>query len=136
MISKRARAHLFAHSQIVSSIAIQHKEIDTPLDKETETNTSSFICTQSNGFKYFNSPLEILFNINGFKSSKWLNSSIWPIDGTLTGATSPDQSETRSNSNEGVLCTCQSSRTRVSPSNAVRCHKQDSHYGGFIHLLR
>ena len=47
----------------------------------SNTNNSiqnnSFVCTQ----------------LNGFKSSKWLNSSVWPIDGTLTGTTTPGQSE-------------------------------------------
>ena len=37
---------------------------------------NSFVCTQLNGFKY----------------SKWLNSAIWPIDGTLTGTNAPGQS--------------------------------------------
>ena len=35
--------------------------------------------------------------------SKWLNSSIWPLDGTLTGAINPGQSGPGSNGNEGVL---------------------------------
>ena len=48
---------------------------------------SSFVCTQLNGFKY----------------SKWLNISIWPIDGTLTDTTAPGQSGFGSNGNEGVL---------------------------------
>ena len=40
---------------------------------------------------------------------KWSNSSIWPIDVTLTDATNPDQSETGSNGNEEVLNILQSS---------------------------
>ena len=39
----------------------------------------------------------------GFKYSKWLNSSIWPIDGILTGTTTPDQSEPESKGNEGGI---------------------------------
>ena len=35
--------------------------------------------------------------------AKWLNSSMWPINGTLTGTTTPGQSEPESNGNEGVL---------------------------------
>ena len=35
--------------------------------------------------------------------SKWLNSSIWTINGTLTDTTNPGQSGPRSNSNERVL---------------------------------
>ena len=38
-----------------------------------------------------------------------LNSSIWPIDKTLSGATTPGQSGTRSDGNEDVLCIPQSS---------------------------
>ena len=30
--------------------------------------------------------------LNGFKYSKWVNSFIWSIDGTLTGTTTPGQS--------------------------------------------
>ena len=30
--------------------------------------------------------------------------SIWPIDRTLSGATTPDQSDSGSDDNEGVLC--------------------------------
>ena len=48
---------------------------------------SSFVCIRLNGCKY----------------SKWLNSSIWPIDGTLTGITTPSGPE--SNDNEGWLHT-------------------------------
>ena len=45
-------------------------------------------------------------------------SSIWPIDRTLSGATSPGQSEPGSDGNEGVLRIPQSSRiTRISPSD-------------------
>ena len=46
-----------------------------------------------------------LQTFNGFKYSKWLNISIWLIEGTLTGTTSPGQSETVSSGNEGVLHT-------------------------------
>ena len=34
---------------------------------------------------------------NGFKYSKWLNSFIWPIVGTLTSTTSPGQSGPKNN---------------------------------------
>ena len=48
------------------------------------------------------------------------NSSIWPIDRTLSGATTPGQSEPRSNHNEGVLCIPQSSSiTEASPSDSL-----------------
>ena len=39
-----------------------------------------------------------LYNTNNF-----LNSSIWPIDGTQTGTTTPGQSEPGSNIKKGVL---------------------------------
>ena len=39
--------------------------------------------------------------------SKWLNLYIWPIDGTLIGSTTPNQSGPKSNGNEGVLCSPQ-----------------------------
>ena len=45
---------------------------------------NSFVCTQLNSFKY----------------NKWLNSSIWPIDRTLTGTTTLCQSELGSNGNK------------------------------------
>ena len=35
--------------------------------------------------------------------SKWLSSSIQPIDGTLSDATTPRQSGTRINGNQGEL---------------------------------
>ena len=48
-------------------------------------------------------------------SNKWLNYSIWPLDGALTGTTTLAQSEPESNGNEGVLYTFQSPRIRASP---------------------
>ena len=42
-------------------------------------------------------------HLNGFQYSKWLNSSIWAIVGTLTGTTTPGQSESESNGNERAL---------------------------------
>ena len=49
-----------------------------------------------------------------------LNSSIWPIDRTLSGATTPGQSGPESNNNEGVLCIPQSSSiTEASPSDCL-----------------
>ena len=57
--------------------------------------------------------------LNGFKYSKWLNSSNWLIDGTLSGPTTPGQSEPGSNDNEEVLHILQSSWTGASPSDPV-----------------
>ena len=62
---------------------------------------SSFVCTQLNGFKY----------------SKWLSISIWPINGTLTGTITQGQSGPGNNGNESILCIFQSSGTRASPSD-------------------
>ena len=84
----------------------------------------SFVYAQLNAFKYC-SPLlahikcfqVLLLNINnssqhysfvytqlnGFKYSKWLNSSFWPIDGTLTDTVTLGQSGPKNNENEGVF---------------------------------
>ena len=46
------------------------------------------------------------------------NSSIWPIDRTLSGATTSDQSGPESDGNEGVFCIPQTSNiTGASPSD-------------------
>ena len=50
---------------------------------------------------------------------KWLNSSIWPIDGTLIGMTNPSQSRPGSNGNDGVLHIPQSSSTGASSSDTA-----------------
>ena len=42
---------------------------------------------------------------------KWLNCSIWPINGILTGTTTPGQSVAEINGNQEVLHIFQSSRT-------------------------
>ena len=48
------------------------------------------------------------------------NSSIWPIDRILSGATTPNQREPGSDGNEGVLLIPQSSSiTGVSPSDCL-----------------
>ena len=47
------------------------------------------------------------------------NSSIWPIDGTLTVTIIIDQSRPGSNDNEGVLHISQNFRTGVSPSDGL-----------------
>ena len=49
-----------------------------------------------------------------------LNSSIWPIDRTLSGATTPGQIEAGSDSKEGVVSIPQSSRINgASPSDGL-----------------
>ena len=64
------------------------------------------------------------------------NSSTWPIDGTLLGTTTPEQSGPRSNGNEGVLQIPQSSRTRASPSDAVESHIQDTFWREVLPFCR
>ena len=56
-------------------------------------------------FKVFvsNTNRSISAQLNGFKRCKWLNNSIWPRDGTLTGTITPDQSGRGINGNEGVF---------------------------------
>ena len=51
--------------------------------------------------------------------SKWLNCSIWPIDGTLRGTSNPGQSGPGINGNEGVLHIPQSFRIQTSASDSV-----------------
>ena len=59
------------------------------------------------------------------------NSSIRPIDKTLSGATTPGQSESGSNGNEGVLCIPQSSSiTEDSPSDCLMSYRGHSLAGG------
>ena len=43
------------------------------------------------------------YNLDSFKSRKWLNSSIWLIDETLTGTATPGQGGPESNGNEGAF---------------------------------
>ena len=50
-------------------------------------------------------------------------SSIWPIDGTLPGATTLDQNLPGSKDNKRVLHIPQSSKTGASPSNGLRSHQ-------------
>ena len=58
------------------------------------------------------------------------NSSICPIDRTLSGATSPEQSGPGSDGKEGVLCIPQSSSiTGASPSDCLVLYIQDVRLG-------
>ena len=59
------------------------------------------------------------------------NSSIWLIDRTLPGATTPGQSESENDGNERVLCIPQSSSiTEAAPSDCLVL------YPGILHLCR
>ena len=73
--------------------------------------------------------------LNGFKYRKWLISSIWLIDETLTGTTNPGKSWSGSNANEGVLHLPQSSRTRASPSDGLVSY-HDTLIGGMFLICR
>ena len=64
---------------------------------------SSFVCTQLNGFKY----------------TKWLDISIWPVDETLRGTATPGQSGTRIKDNEDVFPILQNFWSGASPSTTV-----------------
>ena len=76
---------------------------------------TSFVCTQLNGFKFCYLTQIILFSIN----QKWLNSSVWPLDMTLTSSTTLSPSGPGSNDNKGILHISQSFRTGASPSDAL-----------------
>ena len=62
--------------------------------------------------------------LNGFKYSKRLDSSIWPLDGTQTGTVTLDQSGPEINDNEEVLHTTQSSRIGASPQDEISYYSQ------------
>ena len=47
------------------------------------------------------------------------NSSVWPIDRTLSGATTPGQSGPGSNGNEEILRILQNCVTETSPSDCL-----------------
>ena len=64
--------------------------------------TLSIVCTQLNGFSY----------------SRWLNSSNWPIDGTLTGTKTPVHSGPCSNGNKWILPIFQSFENGASLTNS------------------
>ena len=51
--------------------------------------------------------------------SKWLNSTIWPIEATLTDDNNPGEDGRGSNFNKGVLHIPQNSQTGTSPSDEV-----------------
>ena len=52
--------------------------------------------------------------------------TIWPRDGTVSGATTPVQSGPRSKGNEEVLCIPQSSKARALPSDSLMSHPGNS----------
>ena len=67
----------------------------------------------------------VCIQLNGFMYSEGLNSSIWSIDGTLTGTITPGQSGLGSNCNERVLHILQSPRTVPSISDDLMSYVGD-----------
>ena len=74
------------------------------------------------------------WDFSQFRVTKWINSSIWPIDRTLTGTTTSGQSEPESNDNEGVFHSPQSFRIVV--YHIVLCYIQDTRWVGVLPLCR
>ena len=64
-------------------------------------------------------PNQTKSHLNGFRYSKWVNSSICSLYGTLIGTTNPGQSGSGSNSSEWVLRIIPDSRAETFPSDAV-----------------
>ena len=63
--------------------------------------------------------------------------SIWPIDRTLSGATTPRQSGPGSDGNEGVLCIPQSyCITRALPADCLMSYPGHPLLGGVLSLYR
>ena len=111
---------------------------------------SSFVYIQLNGFKYcYVTPMILSIKyfcliqimcsqLYCFKwliiiiiLSKWLNSSVWPIDRTIAGTIHLGQSVPGSNGKKEVLHFPKISRTGASPSDAIKCHTQNIHEGVF-----
>ena len=58
--------------------------------------------------------------------------SIWPIDGTLSSATTPGQSEPGGNGNEGVIHIPQISKAGVLPSDGLMSYPGHIGAGGGV----
>ena len=56
-----------------------------------------------------------------FYTVKWLNSSIWPLDGTITGIAKPDQRGTWNNSNEREIIVIQQFPRLPDWSHTIKC---------------
>ena len=70
--------------------------------------------------------------LNCFQFSKWLNDSIWPIDGIRIITTTLGQCRPESNRNEEELPISQSSRTRASPSYGLVSYQGLSLRGSYL----
>ena len=79
----------------------------------------------------------VLFQVIQFSISIKFN-SIWPIDRTLRGATTPGQSGPESDGNEGVLCIPQSSSniTGISLSNCLVSYPRQPLVGRVLHVWK
>ena len=89
-----------------------------------------------NHCKLFNAKSIFIYKTNSFQTIQFSTSThfIWPIDRTLSGATTPRQSGARSNGDEGVLRILQSSSiTGTSPSD---CYIQNTCWGRSLTLLQ
>ena len=80
---------------------------------------SSFVCT-----------------VKWFKVQQMITQFYWPIDGTLTGTTTPGQSGPGSNCNEGVFYIPQSSRIGASSSDNLVSYPGHMLWEGVIFLCR
>ena len=100
--------------KMYSNNILNFQNFTTILNAHRKKVRKLIVCTS-----YCYLTLVILFNINGFKSYKWFNISIWSIDGILTGHTALGVSGPGSNSSKGVLPMPQSSRTKVSLSDGL-----------------
>ena len=66
-----------------------------------------------------------ILSIYYLSTVKWSNSSIWPIDRTLSGATTPGQSGLGTNGNVAVVHIPQSSSiTEASPSDCLVSYQE------------
>ena len=78
---------------------------------------------------------KVLFQTIQFSISSQFN-SIWPINRTLSGATTQAQSGPGSNGNVGVLHILQSSSITRPHHQIVQCHIHDTHWGSLTPLHR
>ena len=67
---------------------------------------------------------------------KWLNCSLWPIDKTLTGTSTPGQSRPGCNGIDELLTISQSSKTEGSPSDGLVSYPRHSFEEGLMPFQR
>ena len=88
-------------------------------------------------FRTIQFSINMQFKYKNSKLSKPWFSSIWPIDRTLSGVTTPGQSGPGSNGNKGVLCIPQSSSNLgTSPPDCLVSYPGHSCGGGLTFLQR